>query len=74
MPNSILKKFGSKVRELRKHQGISQEKLAKIVSLHRTYIGGIERGERNVSLANISKIAVALEVEIKELFEDVNEI
>lgn len=65
----ICKKFGSRVRELRVAQGISQEGLAQKSGLHRTYIGGIERGERNVSLENIQKIAQALNVMIAQLFE-----
>ena len=52
----ILKKFGRKVRELRQMKKISQEELAFKAEMHRTYIGGIERGERNVSLINIIKI------------------
>ena len=57
----ICKKFGSRVRDLRMAQGISQEVLAQKSGLHRTYIGGIERGERNISLVNIEKIAKALD-------------
>lgn len=64
----ILKKFGYKVRELRKERGISQEELAEKAGLHRTYIGMIERAEKNVTLLNIEKIANALSVSIKELF------
>lgn len=60
--------FGLKVREIRKEKGLSQEELAHKADLHRTYIGMIERAEKNVTLLNIEKIANALEVEIKELF------
>jgi transcriptional regulator with XRE-family HTH domain len=60
--------FGQRVRELRTAKGLSQEALALACDLDRTYIGGIERGERNVSLINIQKIAGALGVPIKELF------
>ena len=49
----ILKQFGKKVRELRKAQGLSQEELAEKADLHYTYIGGVERGERNLSLKSI---------------------
>ena len=63
----VLIKFGNRVRELRKKQGISQEELAYKAGLHRTYIGTIERGEQNVSLKNIEKLADALNVDIKEL-------
>ena len=65
----IFKKFGSRVRELRVARGASQEILAQKSGLHRTYIGGIERGERNVSLENIQKIAQALNITIAGLFE-----
>ncbi|WP_438989421.1 helix-turn-helix domain-containing protein [Polaribacter sp.] len=64
----ILINFGLKVREIRKEKGLSQEELAHKADLHRTYIGMIERAEKNVTLLNIEKIANALEVGIKELF------
>jgi transcriptional regulator with XRE-family HTH domain len=54
--------FGENVRRLRKKIGWSQEQLAEACNLHRTYIGSIERGERNVSLRNIVKIALSLGV------------
>jgi transcriptional regulator with XRE-family HTH domain len=60
--------FGKRLRELRTKQGLSQEALALACDLDRTYIGGIERGERNVSLVNIQKIAVAIGVPVRELF------
>jgi transcriptional regulator with XRE-family HTH domain len=60
--------FGRRVRELRAEKGLSQEALALACDLDRTYIGGIERGERNVSLINIKKIADALGVPVRELF------
>jgi transcriptional regulator with XRE-family HTH domain len=63
----ILKKFGNKIREIRKEKGISQEELAFRAGLHRTYIGMIERGEKNITLKNIEKLAVALSVSLKEL-------
>ncbi|MDD5272274.1 MAG: helix-turn-helix transcriptional regulator [Methylovulum sp.] len=66
--NQLQKNFGARVRELRKQKGLSQESLALICDLDRTYIGSVERGERNVSLLNIHKIAVALGVPAKELF------
>ena len=65
----ICKKFGNRVRELRIAKGLSQEVLAQKSGLHRTYIGGIERGERNISLANIQKIALALDSTIIKLFQ-----
>jgi len=64
----IKTKFGAKVRKLRLARGLSQEAFADICGLHRTYIGAIERGERNVSLENIEKIAKALGVSIASLF------
>jgi len=65
---AITAAFGQRVRELRTAKGLSQEALALACDLDRTYIGGIERGERNVSLINIQKIAAALGVPVKELF------
>jgi len=64
-----LLEFGKRLRELRHKKGYSQEKLAEIASLHRNYIGMIERGERNITLLNIKKIARALNIETKELFD-----
>lgn len=66
----ILIKFGERVRELRKKKGLSQEQLAYEADLHRTYIGMIERAEKNITLINIEKIAIALDVSISELFSD----
>ena len=65
---SILEQFGAKVRLCRIKKKLSQEKLAELANLHRTYIGQIESGKRNVALKNIEKIANALGVRIKELF------
>ena len=65
----IQKRFGERMRELRKRKELSQEALALACDLDRTYIGGVERGERNVSLINIHIIARALEgVSVKDLF------
>ncbi len=66
----ILIAFGEKVRELRKEKGLSQEDLSFKADLHRTYIGMIERAEKNITLINIEKIAKALNVDIKELFNE----
>lgn len=68
--NKILIQFGDKVRVLRKEKSLSQEELSFKADLHRTYIGMIERAEKNITLINIAKIAKALNVEIKELFND----
>ena len=61
--------FGRRVRELREERKLSQEKLAELAQLHRNYVGGIERGERNVSLLNIVKIARGLDVRPAKLVE-----
>lgn len=68
----ILIKFGQTVREYRKIQNLSQEELSFRANLHRTYIGMIERAEKNITLINIEKIAKALNVELKELFNDIS--
>ena len=62
-----LKRFGQRVRELRIAAGLSQEELAERAGLHRTYIGGIERGERNVGVLNLLQLARALKVRPGEL-------
>jgi transcriptional regulator with XRE-family HTH domain len=54
--------LGRAIRELRRERGLSQERLAELADMHRTYVGGIERGERNVSFANILRLAEALDV------------
>ena len=59
--------FGEAVRRRRKELGLSQEELADRAGLHRTYIGSVERGERNVSLTNIHKLAGALKTSAAEL-------
>ena len=59
---AIKKDFGARMRAIRKSKGLSQEALALMCELDRTYIGGVERGERNISLINIYKIAEALGV------------
>lgn len=69
MDYKILRQFGNKVKKLRKIKGWSQEELAKRAGLHRTYIGSIERSERNVSLINIEKISKAFNLSIGSLFK-----
>lgn len=70
MATDILKRFGRRVRELRLRKGItSQMSLALKAGLDRTYIGGVERGERNVGLKNIEKIAKAIGVSAEELLK-----
>lgn len=65
----ILKSFGYRIRELRLKNEMTQEELASKAGLHRTYIGMIERAEKNITLKNIQKLADALEVGIKEIFD-----
>jgi transcriptional regulator with XRE-family HTH domain len=65
----ILVQFGRRVRELRAERGFSQESFAHACELDRTYIGGIERGERNLALRNIERIAQTLEISLSELME-----
>lgn len=70
LKNDVLIKFGEKVKTARKSCGLSQEDLASRAGLHRTYIGMIERGEKNITLINILKIASALNVNVNKLFGD----
>lgn len=67
MKKNILIIFGNKVREQRLKKGLSQEELASRAGLHRTYIGMIERAEKNITLENIEKIALALNMKIRDL-------
>ena len=67
MDHKILKHFGDRVKKLRKANGWTQEEFARRTGLHRTYIGSIERSERNVSLLNVAKIAKALSISVKDL-------
>jgi transcriptional regulator with XRE-family HTH domain len=62
-------KFGRMVRDQRKKLGISQEKLAELADVHRTYVGMIERGEKNITLLNIEKFAKALKIPSKQLLQ-----
>jgi DNA-binding XRE family transcriptional regulator len=61
--------FGKHVRKLRIERGLSQEKLAELADLHRNYVGGVERGERNIALLNIVRLARALHVRTSRLLD-----
>ena len=65
---NVRKRFGTIVRAQRKAKGYSQESFAEACGLHRTYVGAIERGERNVSIDNIARIAKTLGLDIADLF------
>lgn len=69
MKEKILEKFGARVREKRLLLGLSQEDLADKADVHRTYIGMIERAEKNITLKNIEKIAFALQMSVSELMK-----
>lgn len=66
--SEVLILFGDKIRLLRKQNGLSQDEMADKAGVHRTYIGMIERAEKNITLTNINKLAKALGVDIKTLF------
>ena len=70
MNDSLLAAFGEALRAKRKKCGLSQEELAARASLDRSYVGGVERGERNVSLINLNKLARALDLTLAELLAD----
>ena len=63
--------IGERIRDLRIRRGISQERLAELAHLHRNYIGGVERGERNISIINIVELAHALAVRPYKLIEQI---
>jgi transcriptional regulator with XRE-family HTH domain len=65
--SNVTVRFGKQLRETRTRVGISQEKLAELAGLHRTYVSSVERGERNISLINIENLALALGVQMAEL-------
>jgi len=59
--------FADNVRKLRRSRGMSQEELAEVANLHRTYVGSVERGERNISIDNMERLALALGVNLREM-------
>lgn len=71
MSKPALKKLGENLRRFRQTKELSQEKLAELTGLHRTYIGGVERGERNISFLNLLCLAEALGVSVAELVEGI---
>jgi transcriptional regulator with XRE-family HTH domain len=73
MDNDILKLVGQRIRALRKEREMSQELLGEKGGFHYSYIGQIERGEKNISLLNLSKIATALDVSLSQLFTYIDE-
>ncbi len=70
MKTEILIKFGQQLRKRRAELGLSQEELANRAGVHRTYIGMIERAEKNITLKNIEKISKALKIEIDKLMKE----
>lgn len=68
--SDVLVRFGKRLRETRARVGVSQEKLAELAKLHRTYVSSVERGKRNISLLNIERLARALGVSLAELMPD----
>lgn len=68
---TVLIAFGSATRRLRLEQGFSQEEFADQCGLDRTYVGGVERGERNIGLVNVYRIAGALKLDVSVLFQNV---
>ncbi|WP_186379280.1 helix-turn-helix domain-containing protein [Yersinia massiliensis] len=64
---SARQNFARNLRKVRQSRGISQEKLADLCDLHRTYVSSVERGERNIAVDNMERLAVALGVDIREL-------
>lgn len=74
MNQELLTSFGKVIRELRKESNLSQEGLAFKAGVHRTYIGMIERGEKNVTLENIQKLSHALNISMKTIFDKLEQL
>jgi transcriptional regulator with XRE-family HTH domain len=68
MEHALLKILGQRIRDIRKQRGLSQEQLGELAGFHFSYIGGIERAEKNISVLNLEKISSALQVNIYDLF------
>ena len=73
MSSNARKVFAKRLRQIRQIRGLSQEELADLVGLHRTYVGSVERSERNVSIDNMERFAQALEIDITELLIEESE-
>ncbi|MFO0307553.1 MAG: helix-turn-helix domain-containing protein [Pseudanabaena sp.] len=67
MSSNARRIFAQRLRQIRQIRGLSQEELADMAGLHRTYVGSVERSERNVSIDNMERLAIAIEVDITEL-------
>ena len=67
----ITDKIGNRIRELRSHTGLSQEKFAQKIGMDRTYFASVELGKRNISIVNTEKIANGLEISLSELFDGI---
>ncbi|MEX1029103.1 MAG: helix-turn-helix transcriptional regulator [Paenibacillaceae bacterium] len=68
MAGNILKIIGARIRDIRKDRSLTQEQLAEMSGFHSTYIGAVERGEKNITMLTLEKMSEALEVEVHELF------
>lgn len=68
--DDFLKWFGGRLREIRRQKGLSQEELAELAGIDRTYVGGVERGERNLSVLNVKRLSDALGINVKDIFDD----
>ncbi len=73
LTQSVLRKFGNVIRQERERQGLSQEKLAELADVHRTYIGMIERAEKNITLVNIEKFSKGLRKPMSYLIKKVED-
>ncbi len=69
MGDAILRRFGKKLRSFREAAGLSQEQLAELSGLHRNYIGGMERGERNPTITSLKKVSKSLGISLSKLFK-----
>ena len=68
--SDVAVRFGKRLREVREEAGISQERLAELSTLHRTYVSSVERGKRNISIENIERLAAALGVTMRDLMPE----